>query len=116
MRLTIQALALAPSLRPFVVDTLSTVAARAGWAAEPAAWRGWRLAARAAAPDSFPVLLSLPPDVLGSALRGADGAPLRAPLTDYSRLAGCPVAVPPGTRALLDGLEAEAVAARGGGG
>ena len=113
MRLLIQALAAAPSLRGFVVDTLAALAARTLWSADAGAWRGWLLAARAAAPDSFAVVLSLPTDVLASALRSADGAPLRAPLTDYARLAGGRVAVPPATKAMLDTLEAEAAAARG---
>jgi len=112
MRLLIQALAAAPTLRPFVVETLGAVARRSVWATDAGAWRGWLLAARSASPDSFPALLALPPDVLASALRSSDGAPLRAPLTDYSRLGGCPVPVPPATRALLDELEREAAEAR----
>ena len=113
MRLLIQALAAAPSLRGFVVETLAALAARTLWSADAGAWRGWLLAARAAAPDSFAVVLSLPTDVLASALHSTDGAPLRAPLTDYARLAGGRVAVPPATKAMLDTLETEAAAARG---
>ena len=110
MRLLIQALAAAPGLRPFAVSLLNQTAARAVWD-DARQWQGWLLAARAAAPDAFAALLALPPRVLEAALVG-DRAGLRAPLTDYARSAGCPVAVPPDVRAVLDRLDA---AARGGG-
>ena len=136
-RVLLQAQAAAPSLRPFVVDVLGQTARRGGlWpataessgeaasasaaAAAPAprqapsaAWKGWLLAAKSAAPDSFPVLLSLPPRVLASALDPAAGsaaASLRAPLTDYARSRSCPVAVGAETMGVL--AEAEAAAAR----
>lgn len=138
-RVLLQAQAAAPSLRPFVVDVLGQTARRGGlWPAgletggvtttttttqqspaAAAAWKGWLLAAKSAAPDSFPVLLSLPPKVLAAALDPGSGggasalsavASLRAPLTDYSRSRTCPVAVGAETMGVL--LEAEAAAAR----
>ena len=134
-RVLLQAQAAAPSLRPFVVDVLGQTARRGGlWpesgegaaaagaaagatttttSSAAAAWKGWLLAAKSAAPDSFPVLLSLPPRVLASALDPAAGsaaASLRAPLTDYARSRSCPVAVGAETMRVLD--EAEAAAAR----
>lgn len=134
-RVLLQAQAAAPSLRPFVVDVLGQTARRRGlWpesaggaagaaatttpasaSASSAAWKGWLLAAKSAAPDSFPVLLSLPPRVLASALDPSGSsasamAGLRAPLTDYARSRSCPVAVGAETMRVLD--EAEAAAAR----
>ena len=135
-RVLLQAQAAAPSLRPFVVDVLGQTARRGGlWpagaerggaagaaaatsaqtpAAAAAAWTGWLLAAKSAAPDSFPVLLSLPPRVLASALDPTGGfsaaASLRAPLTDYARSRSCPVAVGAETMSVL--VESEAAAAR----
>ena len=134
-RVLLQAQAAAPSLRPFVVDVLGQTARRGGlWpesgegaaaagaaagatttttSSAAAAWKGWLLAAKSAAPDSFPVRLSLPPRVLASALDPAAGsaaASLRAPLTDYARSRSCPVAVGAETMRVLD--EAEAAAAR----
>ena len=138
-RVLLQAQAAAPSLRPFVVDVLGQTARRGGlWPAATAesgpeaaaaagaavtapprhaatAWKGWLLAAKSAAPDSFPVLLSLPPRVLASALDPAGGsaaASLRAPLTDYARSRSCPVAVGAETMSVLVEAEAAAVRAR----
>ena len=115
MRLLIQALAAAPALRPLAVNLLAVTAGRRPslWEAEPAQWKGWLLAARAAAPDSFAVLVALPGPVLGAALRDPDaGAALRAPVTDYARSASCPVRVAPDVLAALAEAEAEARAAR----
>jgi len=115
MRLLVQALAAAPALRPLAVALLATTAGRrpALWEAEPAQWKGWLLAARAAAPDSFAVAVALPGPVLAAALRDSDaGAALRAPVTDYARSSSCPVRVAPDVLAALDEVEAEARAAR----
>lgn len=57
-------------------------------------WKGWLVAVAQTTPDSFPLLLQLPPAVLGEALKEPRVAQLRPQLAAYAASPTCSVAVP----------------------
>lgn len=68
MRTVIQTVAAAPRLRAFVVGVLRQLADKQIWK-DATQWKGWLMCTQQTIPDSFPALLSLPADVLGTAAK-----------------------------------------------
>ena len=69
MRTVIQSISVAPKLRGFIVDLLGQLVVNQIWT-NTTQWKGWIMAAQQTSPDSFPVILRLPPSVLDQALAG----------------------------------------------
>lgn len=69
MRTVIQSISVAPKLRGFIVDLLGQLIGTQIWT-NGTQWKGWIMAAQQTAPESFPVILRLPPSVLDQALAG----------------------------------------------
>lgn len=69
MRTVIQSISVAPKLRGFIVDLLGQLVTTQIWT-NGTQWKGWIMAAQQTAPESFPVILRLPPSVLDQALAG----------------------------------------------
>lgn len=101
MRTVLQSLVAAPRLRTYVVSVLGQLAAKQVWN-NPTQWRGWVMAAQQTAPDSFPIWLQLPTNVLEQAL-GSVPAELKAQLAAYAQSPQCQVAFSAQTKAVLMG-------------
>ena len=69
MRTVIQSVSVAPKLRGFLVDLLGQLVTAQIWT-NGTQWKGWIMAAQQTAPESFSVILRLPPSVLDQALAG----------------------------------------------
>lgn len=69
MRTVIQSVSVAPKLRGFLVDLLGQLVTAQIWT-NGTQWKGWIMAAQQTAPESFSVMLRLPPSVLDQALAG----------------------------------------------
>jgi hypothetical protein len=69
MRTVIQSISVAPKLRGFIVDLLGQLITNQIWT-NSTQWKGWIMAAQQTAPESFPVVLRLPPNALDQALSG----------------------------------------------
>lgn len=66
-------------------------------------WKGWLMCAQQTAPDSFPALLSLPPDAAAEAARALPDA-TRQQLLAFAQQGGSGGGVPPATLAALEAL------------
>jgi symplekin len=80
MRTVLEALALCPRLRNFVVSLLARLVANKIWT-DDALWRGWILCVRQTQPASLPLLLRLPLSQLSDVF--AKAADLQPVLTTF---------------------------------
>lgn len=69
MRTVLQSISLAPKLKSFIVGLLGDLVSKQIWTSSTQ-WKGWILAAQQTAPDSFPVIVRLPANILPQAIAG----------------------------------------------
>lgn len=69
MRTVLQSLSVAPKLKDFIVGILGQLASGQIWT-NGTQWKGWIMAAQQTSPESFPIVLRLPPNVLDQVLGG----------------------------------------------
>lgn len=69
MRTVLQSISLAPKLKSFIVGLLGDLVSKQIWTSN-SQWKGWILAAQQTAPDSFPVIVRLPNNILPQAIAG----------------------------------------------
>jgi len=69
MRTVLQSLSVAPKLRSFIVSILDQLTSKQIWT-NSMQWKGWIMASQQTSPESFPIILRLPPNVLSQALSG----------------------------------------------
>lgn len=69
MRTVLQSLSVAPKLKDFIVGILGQLASKQIWT-NSTQWKGWLMAVQQTAPESFPIILRLPPATLDQALGG----------------------------------------------
>jgi len=67
MRTVLQSLSVAPKLKDFIVGILGQLASGQIWT-NATQWRGWIMAAQQTSPESFPIILRLPPSILDQVL------------------------------------------------
>ena len=98
MRTVMQALQSFPKLSAFAMDLLGRLIARQVWRM-PKLWEGFLRCVQQASPQSIPVFLQLPPQVLAEALKKLPG--LHAPCSRYAAMPNASQTIP---RATLDVL------------
>eukprot|EP00889_Picochlorum_renovo_P004597 jgi/Picre1/31627/NNA_006978.t1 len=69
MRTVLQSISLAPKLKSFIVGLLGDLVSKQIWT-NSTQFKGWILAAQQTAPDSFPVMVRLPANILPQAITG----------------------------------------------
>ena len=82
MRTVLQSLSVAPKLRSFIVSILDQLTSKQIWT-NTMQWKGWVMASQQTSPESFPIILRLPPNVLNQALNGLQPETKKA-LADFA--------------------------------
>ncbi|KAL1206764.1 hypothetical protein V5N11_002212 [Cardamine amara subsp. amara] len=98
MRTVLQAIGAFPALSDFILEILSRLVSKQIWK-YPKLWVGFLKCAQSTQPQSYKVLLQLPPPQLGNALTKISA--LRAPLTAYASQPEIQSSLPRSTLAVL---------------